>query len=171
VYRYPLAAFPASDKPAGGCDGKDATGAPMRGHAAASVFVEPGKGNTVATPNAVAQGPNGHLFVSSVINGVIAEFTADGTYVRDVLKPQAGEKLGPKPFTVGTPLGLGVAANGDVYFADIGIVAGPKGVGPGDGTGTVRRVHFVDGQPQAPDVMDRGLAFPDGIGIWLPPAQ
>jgi hypothetical protein len=58
-----------------------------------------------------------------------------------------------------------------VFYADIGIVAGPKGVGPGDGTGTVRRVHFVDGKPQPPDVMDRGLAFPDGIGVWVPPAS
>jgi hypothetical protein len=170
VYKYPLDAFPTNDTPAGGCDGKDKTGAPMVKDNRGTVFVDPGKGNTVATPNAIAAGPDGHLFVTSVINGVIAEFTADGEYVRDVVKPKEGEKLSAQPFSVGTPLGLAVAPNGDIYYADIGIVISDSGVGPGNGTGTVRRVHFVDGEPQAPEVMDRGLAFPDGIGIWVPPA-
>jgi hypothetical protein len=171
VYRYPLSAFPTSNTPAGGCDSQDNTGAPMVAHLTATIFITPGKGNTVATPNAIIDGPDGHLFVTSVINGVIAEFTTDGTYVRDVVKAGPGEKLGAQPFTVGTPLGVGVAENGDVYYADIGIVAGPDGVGPGDNNGTVRRVHFVDGAPQPPEVMDRGLAFPDGIGIWVPPSS
>ncbi len=170
VYRYPLDAFPTSNSPEGGCDSKDATGAPMVGKDAGEVFIDPGKGNTVLTPNAIAEGPDGHLFVSSVINGVIAEFTADGEYVRDVVKPPAGEKLGAQPFSTGTPLGLAVAPNGDLYYADIGIVVSDRGVGPGRGTGTVRRVHFVDGEPQAPEVMGKGLAFPDGIGIWVPTA-
>ena len=39
------------------------------------------------------------------------------------------------------------------------------GVGPGDGTGSVRRIRFVDGEPQAPEVMAEPLAFPDGIGV------
>jgi hypothetical protein len=168
VYRYPIDSLPTGNTPAGGCDGKDATGAPLQTHNGATMFIEPGKGNTVATPNAVAQGPDGHLFVSSVINGVIAEFDATGTYVRDVVKPKAGEKLGAQPFTVGTPLGLAVDDAGNVYYADIGIVAGPDGVGPGDATGTVRRVRVVNDEPQAPEVMDRGLAFPDGIGLWSP---
>jgi hypothetical protein len=169
VYSYPLADFPTSDQPAGGCDGKDATGAPMTTKVKPTILIEPGQGNTVATPNAVAQGPDGHLFVTSVINGVIAEFTADGKYVRDVLKPGAGEKLGAKPFTVGTPLGIGVDPDGNVYYADIGIVISDSGVGPGDGTGTVRKVAIVNGEPQAPETMGTGLAFPDGIGIWVPP--
>ncbi|MCU1428814.1 MAG: hypothetical protein JWL83_2814 [Actinomycetia bacterium] len=170
VYRYDLSTFPTSNDAAGGCDGKDPTGAPMTTKVTSSVFIKPNQGNNVATPNAIVQAPNGHLFVSSVINGVIGEFDANGTFLRDVVKAKATEKLGAKPFSVGTPLGLGVDALGNLYYADIGIVAGPKGVGPGDATGTVRRVAFVKGKPQAPVVLDRGLAFPDGIGVWTLPA-
>ena len=36
---------------------------------------------------------------------------------------------------------------------------------PGRQHGTVRRIPFVDGQPQPPETMATGLAFPDGIGI------
>jgi len=59
-----------------------------------------------------------------------------------------------------------------VYFADIGIVATPKSIGPGDGTGHVRRIAFdAAGNPKAPETMDRDLAFPDGIGIYQLPAS
>jgi sugar lactone lactonase YvrE len=168
VYRWPLDAFPTSDQPDGGCDTKDSTGAPASSGAVPELFITPGEGNSLATPNAIAEGPDGHLFVSSVINGVIAEFTADGEYVRDLLKMGADEKLGPEPFRNGTPLGLGVDADGNVYYADIGIVIADGGIGPGDGTGKVRRIAIVDDEPQPPDLMDEGLAFPDGIGIWQP---
>jgi hypothetical protein len=170
VYRYAAADLPASNTPSGGCNGKDATGAPMATGVPSTLFIEPGKGNTIVTPNAIAQAPSGKLFVSSVANGVIAEFNADGTYIRDVLKPPAGEKpLGPTPPSTGTPLGVGVGPDGSVYYADIGIVVSPDGVGPGDGTGHVRRIAFdASGNPQPPDDMDKGLAFPDGIGIFVP---
>lgn len=169
VLRYDAASFPTSDDAAGGCSGKDATGAPTAEGIEHTTFVEPGEGNPVATPNAIAKGPDGRLYVSSVFNGVIAEFDPDGTYRRTVLRPPAGETLGAQPFSTGTPLGLAVAPDGSIYFADIGIVIG-DGVGPGDGTGTVRRIRFEGGEPQAPEVMDRGLDFPDGIGIWGPAA-
>jgi hypothetical protein len=29
----------------------------------------------------------------------------------------------------------------------------------------VRKIRFVDGEPQAPVTMDSGLDFPDGIGV------
>lgn len=77
----------------------------------------------------------------------------------------AGETLGAAPFSTGTPLGLGIAPDGTLYDADIGIVVSDKGIGPGRGSGTVRRITFVDGDPQAPETMASGLAFPDGIGI------
>ena len=44
-------------------------------------------------------------------------------------------------------------------------------IGPGRGTGTVRRIRFDDGVPQPPETMDSGLAFPDGIGIFVPPGR
>ena len=107
--------------------------------------------------------------MSSVFNGVIAEFDADGTYTRTILKPPAGETLGAKPYSTGTPLGIGVGPDGSVYYADIGITATADGIGPGNGTGRVRRIAFDDsGEPQPPELMDEGLAFPDGIGIWTP---
>ena len=42
------------------------------------------------------------------------------------------------------------------------------GIGPGNNTGTLRRIRFVDGEPQQPETMASGLAFPDGIGVWAP---
>ena len=56
-----------------------------------------------------------------------------------------------------------------MYYADIGIVVTANGIGPGNGTGRVRRIAFDEaGEPQPPEQMDEGLAFPDGIGIWAP---
>ena len=37
-----------------------------------------------------------------------------------------------------------------------------------DRTGSVRRIRFVDGAPQPPETMADGLAFPDGIGVYVP---
>ena len=119
----------------------------------------------LSTPNAIVPAPRGGCYVSSVFNGVIAEYSGSGTYRRTILQPPAGETLGAKPFSTGTPLGLGVDRRGDLFYADIGIVIGPDGIGPGDDTGTVRRIRFVDGNPRPPQTMATGLAFPDGIGV------
>ncbi|MET0739451.1 MAG: hypothetical protein ABW035_14335, partial [Acidimicrobiales bacterium] len=43
-----------------------------------------------------------------------------------------------------------------------------NGFGPGEGTGHVRRILFVDGEPQPPETVASDLAFPDGIGIYVP---
>jgi hypothetical protein len=169
IYRYAVSDLPTSSTPSGGCDGTDATGAPMATNVKMTQFIKPGAPNSLATPSGVALGPNGKLYVASVFNGVIAEFKRDGTYIRDVLRPPAGESLGAKPYSTGTPLGLGVGPDGSIYYADIGIVVSKDGVGPGDGTGHVRRITFdANGQPRAPETMDSNLAFPDGIGIWAP---
>lgn len=165
VFRYDVAQFPTSGDASGGCAGRDATGAPMAEGIERTLFIEPGDGNPLATPNAIAKGPDGRLYVSSVLNGVIAEFDANGRFRRTVLEPPAGEMLGAEPFSTGTPLGLAVGPDGTIYFADIGIVIGDGGVGPGPGTGTVRRIPFENGEPLAPETIDSGLAFPDGIGL------
>jgi hypothetical protein len=166
VYRYSASAFPTSNTPSGGCGRKDPTGAPLATNVKRTLFIEPGKGNTLVTPAGIDKSPDGKLYVASVFNGVIAEFKADGTYVRDILQPPKGEQLGAKPFSTGTPLGIGLAPDGSVFYADIGIVVSDKGVGPGDGTGHVRRIAFdAAGNPQPPEIMDSNLAFPDGIGI------
>jgi hypothetical protein len=128
-----------------------------------SIFIP--SGGSIPTPNATARAPRGGFYVSSVISGTIAEFDRAGTFVRNVLEPAAGDVLGEQPYKTGTPLGIGVDRKGDLFFADIGITVTADGVGPGDNTGTVRKIRFVDGEPQAPQIMDRKLAFPDGIGI------
>lgn len=168
VSRYAIDALPTSAGADGGCDGIDGTGAPATLAVTGEPFIVPDETNRLATPSGIAKAPDGTLFVSSVFNGAISQFEPDGTFIRTVLEPPAGETLGPEPYSTGTPLGIGVGPDGSLYFADIGIVFNEGGgVGPGPGTGKVRRIAFDEnGEPQPPDEMDAGLAFPDGIGIW-----
>jgi hypothetical protein len=167
--------FPTSATPAGGCDGTDSTGAPMATNIPRTTFIA--TTNNLSTPNAIvpAPAPSGGgkhgWYVSSVFTGVINEYDASGAFVRNILQPPAGETLGAKPFSTGTPLGLGIAPNGTIYYADIGIVVSADGIGPGDGTGHVRRITFKDGEPQPPEIMASDLAFPDGIGIFVVPGK
>jgi hypothetical protein len=53
------------------------------------------------------------------------------------------------------------------YYADIGLVFDLVSgrIGSGALLGTVRRIRFENGNPLAPETMDTGLAFPDGIGV------
>ncbi len=165
VWRY-TGPFPTSNTAAGGCGRTDGTGAPLATTVHKELFI-PG-GGPVVTPNAIARVPGGGFYVSSVISGVIAEFDRHGTFRRDVLEPAPGDTLGASPYKTGTPLGIGVDRSGDLFYADIGIVVTPASVGPGDDTGTLRRIHFVRGRPQPPETMDSHLAFPDGIGVLEP---
>lgn len=160
VYRY-RPPFPTSPDAAGGCGQRDPTGAPLAQAIDKQLFI-PMDGH-IRTPNAVAQSPQGTFYVSSVLNGVIAEYDAQGAFLRRVLQPVSGERL-PYPST-GTPLGVGVDAAGNLYYADIAIVQDGLRIGPGANQGTVRRVRFVDGVPTAAETMDQQLNFPDGIGI------
>lgn len=155
--------FPTSSDAAGGCGKFDGTGAPLADAIQKSLFI-PADPN-IATPNAIVASPVDTFYISSVINGVIAEYDRQGRFVRRILEPPAGETLGPVPFSTGSPLGLGIDSQGTVYYADIGIVVDSSGVGPGRRTGTVRRIPFENGNPLPPITMDSGLAFPDGIGI------
>jgi hypothetical protein len=133
------------------------------------LFIPAGE-NDLATPNAIARSPkNGHLFVSSVFNGVINEYEADGTFVRTVLSHPPEEILGEESYSTGTPLGLGVGPDGTLYYADIAIVISDSGIGPGP-DGKVRRIRFRNGEPLPPETMGEGLAFPDGIGVYTPRA-
>jgi len=161
IYRY-TGPFPTSDDAAGGCGQHDDLGSPMADSVIKETLIAAGDGNIV-TPNAIVRSPQGTLYVSSVFNGVIAEYDENGFFISRVLSPAAGDTT--LPYMTGTPLGLGVDSSGSLYYADIGIVASPRGFGPGDDTGTVRRIRFVNGEPQPPETMDSGLAFPDGIGV------
>jgi hypothetical protein len=167
VFRF-TGPFPTSDDAAGGCGRRDATGAPLADRVAKEAFIR-SDGNA-QTPNAVAGSGHGTFYVSSVINGVIAEYDAEGRFLRRVLEPPAGERLGPTPFTTGTPLGFAVDAGGTIYYADLGLVQNGSDIGPGPRAGSVRRVRFEspsDGVtvPQPPETMESGLTFPDAIGL------
>ncbi|MGH7785270.1 MAG: hypothetical protein ACRERC_00290 [Candidatus Binatia bacterium] len=162
VYRI-LGDIPTSDTAAGGCGRLDGTGKPLadEGRITRELFIAAAGSESIVTPSGVVIRPNGHFYVASVLNGVIAEYDADGQFVREVLRPPAPGL----PASTGHPLGIGLASDGTIYYADIGLSVGPGGVGPGRNLGKVRRIRFVNDVPQLPEIMDEGLNFPDGIGI------
>jgi hypothetical protein len=168
VYKF-TPPFPTGPDAAGGCDSTDSTGAPMTTDVRKELWIETSSETLLATPAGLAPTADGGLYVSSVFNGVINEYGPDGEFIRTILKPPAGETLGTETFSTGTPLGIGVAPDGTLYYADIGIVVEEGELpGPGDGTGSLRRIVFVDGEPQPPETMTTDLAYPDGIGVWSP---
>jgi hypothetical protein len=130
-------------------------------------------GATGFTPSAIADSGNGTLFVSSVFDGNVGEYDQEtGAFLRHV----AGTPGGPVPVSAplaqplglaqtgpGTPFGVGVTPDGSLYYADIGVVGG----GP-ERPGRLMRVTFDDaGTPSFAEVVDTGLAFPDGIGVLV----
>lgn len=164
IYRY-TGSFPTSDDAAGGCGRLDAVGSPLvdDGRISKERFIAAPDGHVI-TPNAIVASGRDTLYVCSILNGVIAEYDADGAYIRTILAPPADEALGAEPFSTGTPLGLGVDGEGTLYYADLGLVFSPN-IGPGRMKGTVRRIRFANGEPLPPETIDAGLRFPDGIGI------
>ena len=68
----------------GGCGRVDGTGAPLVSEGASPRSFIPSDGN-VQTPRRGAH-PRGGFYVASVFNGVIAEYDADGEFVRRVLR-------------------------------------------------------------------------------------
>jgi hypothetical protein len=152
--------FPTSDDASGGCGQHDGTGAPLADSVTMDTFIL--DQTNVPTPSAIVQTRSGTFYVSSVFNGVIAEYDANGQFVRTILAPPMA---GLPPFPTGTPFGIGLDSSGTLYYADIGIVINPPDIGPGRNAGTVRRIRFENGEPQAPETMDQGLNFPDGIGV------
>lgn len=167
VWRY--TDLPTSADAAGGCGDTDRTGAPLADSVTREQVLAPGE-HDILSPAGIAGTPDGGFYLSSVITGVINEYDEDWAFVRTILAPPEGEAIGTDTsLSTGTPLGVGVTPDGTIYYADIGIVNDPEaGFGPGDGTGKVRRITFVDGEPQAPETLAEGLAFPDGIGVYVP---
>ncbi|MFN8643322.1 MAG: PQQ-binding-like beta-propeller repeat protein [Candidatus Binatia bacterium] len=106
----------------------------------------------------VARGREGHFFVSNVVGlggsaAGIREHDADGTFVREILP--AGDW--------GNPAGVAFDSQGTLYYADLGLNAQNQDV---PGAGTVRRVAFDgSGQPTEPELVRRGLSFPDGLAV------
>jgi len=158
-YRGPL---PTAADAAGGCGRRDATGAPLVTAVEKTRWIaDP---NT-PTPTGVVRTRSGTFYVASVLNGVIAEFDAEGNFLRRILEPPGSQR----PYATGSPFALAVDPEGTLYYADLALVTGPGGIGPGRKLGTIRRIRFQDGQPLAPETIDRGLDFPDGLGLLVEP--
>lgn len=159
IYRYSNLPTSMAD-----CNREDATGAPLvdEGVVAKDLFIV-GDPLGALTPSAIVAAPNGGWYVSSVLTGVIAEYDAQGRFVRRVVEPPLIDPLPPHPG--GTPYGLAVDGDGSLWYADMGVELTLPAIGPVDGKGTVRRVRFVDGRPLAPEVVRSGLSFPDGLGV------
>lgn len=162
IFRY-SGDWPTSDDPAGGCGRTDETGAPLvdEGRVTKEVFIPADQ--HVMTPSAIWPSGEGTFYVSSVFTGVIAEYGEDGAFVREIMRPPPTEQP-PYPST-GTPYGLITDDAGTIYYADLGIVTGPPPQ-PEPGAGSVRRIRFEGGEPLAPEILDEGLDFPDGVGLF-----
>ena len=152
--------FPSGPDAAGGCGARDSTGAPLADHVQRDTFAWARPLAGLLTYSGLAFAPNGHLYAASVATGRIAELDANGALVRLVLAPRRWLP----PFATGTPQGLAVDASGDLYYADLDLHFGDWSLRPG-GDGKVWRIHFVDGAPQAPEILIRGLEYPDGLGV------
>ena len=122
------------------------------------------------TPSGIVASPAGGFYVSSVFTGVINEYDRRGRFVRTILQPPAGETLGSKPFSTGTPLGIGIAPDGTIYYADIGIVIEPRAAS------VPARRPAPSGASRSPTASRTrrrrwraASTIPDGIGIFVPP--
>ncbi len=154
--------FPTGPDAAGGCGGVDAYGDPMADVVQREIFAGAHWWRGLITYSGLAFAPSGHLYASSVFTGRIGEFSPTGKLVRMIVEPETWTP----PHATGTPQGLAVAASGDLYYADLDIVWEDWMPGPGE-NGRLWRIRFDEsGEPQAPEVLLEGLAFPDGLGIW-----
>ncbi len=125
------------------------------------------------TPSAVIPFDKDTVLVSSVFDANIGQYgREDGSFQRHVVgtpgRPAPislpiGQITFPLPGGSGTPFGMGMAPDRTLYYADIGVILqGPNR------DGRVMRVRFdANGDPGTPEVVDTGLAFPDGIGILV----
>jgi hypothetical protein len=159
VLRY-LPPFPTAPDAGGGCGATDALGSPMADAVTVETFIQDPA--NVPTPAAIVRAHNGNWFVTSVFNGVIGEYFPDGTFVRRVLSPPAGETT--FPLSTGHPQGIAVDCEGNLYYTDMDLRL-DGGIGPGP-DGKVRLIRFdTAGNPLPPVVVRAGLNFPDGLGI------
>ncbi len=159
--------FPTSADPEGGCDSTDVTERPLSTTVTKQVLVEPGP-EGMATPAGLSPAPDGGFYASSVFTGVINEYSGDGTFRRNILTPPMGESIDETPFSTGTPLGITTDSEGNLWYADIGLVISEGGVGPGDKTGSVRRISFENDEPASPVTVASELEYPDGLGTFTP---
>ena len=111
-----------------------------------------------ATPSGIVASDHDTFYVSSVFTGTITEVDRDGHFVRPILVPGEGVAVDGAI----TPFGLGLDSNGDLWVADLGIVA----VAPAPTFGSIVKIPIDDaGLPGIPVAIDTGLTYPDGLGI------
>jgi sugar lactone lactonase YvrE len=153
--------FPTGPTAAGGCGAQDAAGAPMADSVAREQFVRAIWGQGLITYSGLAFAANGNLYAASVATGRIGEFNQEGEFVRLVLDP--GHRL--PPYETGYPMGLAVDSAGSLYYTDLDLEFNLFSVDTGS-DGKVWRIRF-DGQgaPRAPELVSRGLEFPDGLAV------
>lgn len=159
IYRY-RGSLPTGPTAAQGCESTDSTGAPLTTRLNRDLWI-PARG-PLTTPGGIVKSAGGTFYVSSIVNGAILEYGADGTLLRTILRPGPGQQA---PFETGTPFGLALDRDGTLYYADLGVVVSLPDVGPVDGRGSVRRIRFVGGEPQGPETINVGLDFPDGLAV------
>jgi WD40 repeat protein len=168
VWRY-SGEFPTSPDAAGGCGRIDAAGAPLvdAGRIHKEQLIDTSVEDAAGTMG-LAVSPDGSLFTSRSLSGVIAQFDADGRFVRRIIEPPRGVSLASASgFPDGTPSGLALGSDGTLYYADLGLVAAPT-PRPRLGFGSVRRI-VAPGQPPAhPEVIDQSLDFPDVVSLLEP---
>lgn len=158
VYRYDTSAWPTAETAAGGCGRVDPTGEQLADadKVAKALFI-PQVPGILLTPSDIVASDRGTFYVSSVFSGQVAEYDRSGTFLRHVVNT-TGQVGGITPF------GLGVARDGTLWIADIGVI----GPGPAPDEGSVARVRFdAAGNPGPLETIDSGLQFPDGIGMTV----
>ena len=167
-----LPPFPSGLGPGQGCEGQDASGAPLAAPPVQREVLFFGQDLDplqIFTASGLAFAPNGNLYAAGVANGEIGEWDLAGNFVRWILAPPGGPFLlgFPRRFPPpgGTPQGIAVGADGSLYYADLDLVGTFPDLGPGP-NGKVRRIRFdANGNPLAPEVVRAGLAFPDGVAV------
>jgi outer membrane protein assembly factor BamB len=113
-----------------------------------------------AAPSALAQGFDGHWFVSVAAGSgsappSIREHDTDGTLLREVLSPGTG----------GDPVAVAFDGDGgNLFYADLGVVAGSAQAVAGKGT--LRKISFDDnGNPSTPELIASRLTAPNGLAV------
>src|SRR5262249_45752507 len=105
--------------------------------------------------------PSGDKWVvGNVVPPAISEYNLDGSFSR----PLATEQ--PTPGVAG----VAVDANGNVYWANLGLAPCDTILCPVDGLGTLWKLSFdpVTDTPLAPVLLEQGLTYPDGVAIADP---
>ena len=160
VYRY-TGPLPTAPDALGGCGRIDATGASLvdAGRLSRDVFIHSPK---VGTPSGIARSPNGGWYLGDVLFGRIAEFDANGVFLRYVMNSGTVTSL---PTLYGNPQSIAIDAQGTVYYADLaleGTIFTPET----GANGKVWRVAFdTNGEPLPPEIVVSNLGFPDGVAV------